>query len=175
VVNNAHGGNGEFVQTQENAERDAEATRLRARGMTYREIGLIFGITDKTAQKAVKRNLQRIAVDAVEDLRQVENLRLDAMEQSVLAVLETKHFTVTQRGIVYNGSEPLVDDLPVLQAVDRLLRIQQRRASLNGLDNPQKIEVNLKHGDLDLDAELDAFARGAAAARSESDVEEHGA
>src|SRR5882672_1566290 len=141
--------------------------------MTYRQVGEKLGITLDAAQQAVRRNLHRIQADGVDDLRKVENLKLDTLEQAVLDILEREHYTVTQRGIVYNGSEPLRDDGIALQAADRLLKIWQRRASLNGLDNPQKIEINLKHGDLDLDAELDAFARGAAAARGESSVEKH--
>jgi len=63
-------------------------------------------------------------------------------------VLERNHFTVTQGGqVVYHGGEALVDDAPVLAAIDRLLkideqrrRVDERRSKLLGLDMPTKVE-----------------------------------
>ena len=59
----------------------------------------------------------------------------------------------------------LLDDGPVLQAVDRLLKIADRRAKLLGLDAPKRVEVSDGTPDLDaavreLEAELTRRADG---------------
>jgi hypothetical protein len=41
---------------------------------------------------------------------------------------------------------PLLDDAPVLAAVDRLLKVQERRAKLLGLDVPVKRQVEVDGG-----------------------------
>jgi hypothetical protein len=139
-----HGPNGDFVATPETAERDAEAARLRGRGLGYQAIADQLGISVSTAHDAVKRALAAIRAEPAPEVRQLELERLDAMYASVLRVLERRHFTVNGGKVVYHGEEPLEDDGPVLAAVDRLLKIQQRRAALLGLDEPVKAEVGGK-------------------------------
>jgi hypothetical protein len=71
------------------------------------------------------------------------------MYRSVMGVLEREHVTVSHGKIVVTpdpdtGEErPLIDDAPILNAVDRLLRIQERRARLLGLDAPVKRDISL--------------------------------
>ena len=67
-------------------------------------------------------------------LRAVENERLDIAERAVQGVL------ATARQPAAGGSAPAAgraDPELVLKATDRLLRIQARRAALNGLDAPK--------------------------------------
>jgi hypothetical protein len=57
-------------------------------------------------------------------------------------VLERNHVTVSHGRIIRGeNEEPLLDDGPVLTAIDRLLKIQERRAKLLGLDAPARHEV----------------------------------
>jgi hypothetical protein len=160
-----HGPNGDFVATPETALRDAEAARLRGRGLSYRAIAAELSIDVHTAHDAVKRALAAIRAEPAPDVRELELARLDDMYTAVLGVLERKHITVSQGHIVRRrvldedgdpivvahdrGGKPIfreeevLDDAPVLNAVDRLLRIQARRAALLGLDQPTKVETGV--------------------------------
>jgi hypothetical protein len=44
--------------------------------------------------------------------------------------------------------EPVLDDAPVLAAIDRLLRIQERRARLLGLDAPTRSRIEVVDDDV---------------------------
>jgi hypothetical protein len=91
---------------------------MRTKGHTYPQIGAVCGVTPQAAQQAVVRYLEQtrsISREHAEDIRRLELDRLDR----VLAVV----------GPMAEGGD--------LQAVDRLLRIQERRASLLGLDAPR--------------------------------------
>jgi hypothetical protein len=156
-------GHGRFDRDPETAKRDAEAARLRGRGLTYQRIADELGVSKQTAYDAVQRALEDTLAEPAAEARTLELERLDAMHAAVLAVLETQHVTVSQGRIVRrrvlddNGDpivvardrddkpifreEEILDDAPVLQAVDRLLRIAERRAKLLGLDAPTRAEV----------------------------------
>ncbi|MEU4574841.1 hypothetical protein [Nonomuraea sp. NPDC023979] len=139
-------GNGRFERTATTAARDAEAARLRSRGLTYRQIAEQLGMAGPgKAHEAVKRVLAETVADAAEDLRQVELERLDQMYQAALKVLEGEHYAVSHGKVVYLEGEttPLADNGPVLAAIDRLLKIQERRAKLLGLDAPAKTSVTV--------------------------------
>ena len=163
---------GKFVRSVETAERDAEAARLRSRGRTYPQIAEELGYCDKgAAHHAVKKILDGIVVEARDLLIKMELDKLDMMTRAVIDVLEGQHYVVSDGRIVYIGDKDdpdrkeLLDDGPVLQAVDRLLKIADRRAKLLGLDAPKRVEVGDTTPDLDaavrdLAAELAAAGRG---------------
>lgn len=156
-------GNGRFDRDPETAKRDAEAARFRGRGWTYQRIADELRVSRQTAYDAVQRALQDTLAEPAAEARTLELERLDEMHVAVLAVLEREHVTVSQGkvvrrrvGVEVGGDgepkldddgkqipiyEDVLDDAPVLQAVDRLLRIQERRSRLLGLDAPQKQEI----------------------------------
>lgn len=106
-------------------ERDAVAMRLA--GATFRQIGEKIGVHESSAAKMVKRVMARtraVADEDAEELRRVESERLDAMQLAVWPQATKGH----------------------LGAVDRVLRIMQRRASLFGLDAPPRAAVD-EHGE----------------------------
>ncbi|MFI8865332.1 hypothetical protein ACIGNW_00215 [Streptomyces sp. NPDC053707] len=139
------GGNGRIVRTLTTAERDAEAARLRARGYTYQQIAEELGWSNKgDAHHAVKRVLTETVKEAGDEIRAIELARLDHLHTSAMDVLEREHFTVSNGRVVsLDGSGPLPDDGPVLAAIDRLLKIQERRARLLGLDAPTKQNISI--------------------------------
>jgi hypothetical protein len=162
-----HGPNGDFVASPETAERDAEAARLRGRGLGYRAIAAQLGISLGAAHEAVQRALAAVRSEPAEEVQKLELERLDAMWTAAWGVLEREHVVVNAGKIVYEAVEyardehgnilldeedrpvaarvePLKDDGPVLAAVDRLLKIQARRAALLGLDAPVKAEMGGK-------------------------------
>lgn len=141
------GGNGQFLKSPDAAARDAEACRMRRDGNTYEQIAERLGYAGRgEAYNGVQRALLAIVREPAEDLRNFELDRLDYMYYKVLEVLHRRHYTVQHGKVVSLADEngnltPLEDDAPVLNAVDRLLRIQERRARLLGLDAPKQIEI----------------------------------
>lgn len=154
------GKRGRFERTLKGAERDREACRLRARRMTYQQISDQLGYGGASnAHRAVQKVLAEIPRDAANELIQLELDQLDMMTEAVLQVLEANHYVVSQGRLIYlhEDAPPLTDDSPVLAAVDRLLKIQERRARLLGLDQPSKATVT--HAAADVDAAVAELAR----------------
>jgi len=98
-----------------------------------------------TSTSACGLDIQRALAAAVrepaEEVRAIELLRLDTLWQKAMAVLERNHVAISHGQVVKVEGESLCDDGPTLAAIDRLLRIQERRAKLLGLDAPTKHEV----------------------------------
>lgn len=158
------GPGGGFVPTLETAERDAQMARRRAQGASYRTIAREFGLAShSTVIEAVQRALNAARAEAGEEARQMELLRLDSYIERVEQVLQAQHVTVSQGRVVRrlvgfetdeNGDqvldesgnrigiyEDVIDDGPILQAVDRLLKLSESRRKLLGLDAAQKLET----------------------------------
>lgn len=157
-------GTGRYIRTPDAIRRDIEAATLRGKGWTFQRIADHLGYASKgKAYEGVQRALADIPREAVEELRQLELERLDRLYLAALEVLERDHVTVSQGKVVRrrvgtkrdeNGAEVLdgegnpipvyedvLDDGPILQAIDRALKIQERRAKLLGLDAPAKVEM----------------------------------
>jgi cell division septal protein FtsQ len=91
----------------------------------------------------VSKVLRDTVQEAGDELRALELARLDRLEIAANEVLEREHVTVSNGRIVVLGESPLPDDAPVLAAIDRLLKIQERRARLLGLDAPTKQNISI--------------------------------
>lgn len=139
----ARGGNGRYTRSRHTAARDAEACRLRSHGLDYQEIADRLHYASKSsAYEAVQRALKATVQEPADELRQIELLRLDELARRARTVLEATHYVVDKGAVVIWNGEPLVDDGPVLAAVDRLLKVQERRAKLLGLDSPQRVSID---------------------------------
>lgn len=104
------------------AERQAKALTLRKGGVTYEEIATKLDYASASgARKAVLSALRQIVSEPAEDLRQIELTRLDAL----------------LLGLWPQASKG------VLGAVDRVLKVMERRSAYLGLDAPKKIDVSL--------------------------------
>lgn len=132
------------------AERRTAAIALRAEGRSWDEIAAQLGYKTRGAacqdvSRALEVRLQE-QNDQIDHLRAIELERLDAMEREVWVVLRARHVKVSGANIVREDGEdgepgePLIDDAPVLAAVDRLNRISERRSKLLGLDAPAHVE-----------------------------------
>ncbi|MEU0157945.1 hypothetical protein ABZ154_03630 [Streptomyces sp. NPDC006261] len=138
------GGDGQFLRSLTTAQRDAHAAELRAKGWTYRRIAAELGWKQGAdAYNAVQRVLKETVREAGEDVRTLELERLDRLEAAANEVLEREHVTVSNGRVVSLNEMPLPDDGPVLAAIDRLLKIQERRAKLLGLDAPTKQNISI--------------------------------
>jgi hypothetical protein len=137
-------GNGRFSRDPDTAARDAEACRLRARNLTYRQIADELGIDVRAAYDGVQRALKDTLQEPADDLRRLELERLDELARQARGVMEATHYVVDKGNVVMWEGSPLLDDAPVLAAVDRLLKVQDRRAKLLGLDVPVKRQVEVE-------------------------------
>jgi hypothetical protein len=108
------------------AERAALALSLRAQKLTYDEIARRCGYADRGAcHRAVQREMSRVVVENVEELRREEAEGLDRLEAECWKRLEEEGFEKAR-----------------LFAVDRIVAIKERRARLMGLDRrPDDIAV----------------------------------
>ena len=130
--------------TLEDLEREITAVEMRRDGRTYDEIALELGYANRSgAYQAVSRCLARRAKEPSDEVRLHELERQDYMWRKVVAVLENQHITVSNGKVVTIDGVPIADDAPVLQAVDRLIKIQERRAKLLGLDAPSRQVVQI--------------------------------
>lgn len=123
--------------------RQAEALQLRARGLPYEQVGEALGITKQAAFKLVTRALRATLREAGEQVRQLELCRLDDLLVEATAVLGRPHFHVQGGEVVMHDGVPLPDDGPTLAAIATVLRVQQRRAALLGLDAPTKVDAKV--------------------------------
>lgn len=107
------------------AENRKKAVELRVQGASFAAIGRALGVSAMMAHKYITKELKELAIDtreSTDQLRQMELLRLDRME---LALWDQ----------AINDKE--------YGAVDRVLRIMERRAKLMGLDAPATINKNI--------------------------------
>lgn len=142
--NTDRGNNGRFTRTLEGARRDAAACEMRTRGATYQQIADALGYGDRShAHRAVQAALAALPADSAEDLRRMQLEQLDYLTAQTVAILERDHPTVSQGGriVLDEQNQAVTDDGPALQAINLLLRIQDRRAKLKGLDAPTRAEV----------------------------------
>lgn len=153
----AHGADGKFIATPENAERDAEAAMLFGRGNSYRQIARTLGYASHSgAQDAVSRGLDAIRRRGGEEAgklhaERLQAIRMEAAEMTAAArgILGRRHLAYNNRGVVEWDGEPLEDDAPKLAAIDRVLAAQrlilaadEREAKLLGLDAKQEVAVD---------------------------------
>lgn len=170
-------GNKRSTNKEKTAEQRAMALRLRKDGHSYSAIGRMLGtqfrnqqdpdgsFTSVYASKLVHEAIRDIYREDSKSLVSIEMERLDDMQLECLTVLRTHHLTIDRGEVVYvpikdeHGEflldavsglpirAPLEDDGPKLAAIDRLLKIQERRSRLLGLDKPTKVAPTNPEGD----------------------------
>ena len=108
------------AKTLKVAERRAQAFDLRMEGYSFRDIGRKLGISHTAAHKHVQKGLEdlaRTSEDKAKMLILMEASRLDRLQQGC--------WDAATKGDLY--------------AIDRVLKLMERRAKLFGLDAPNKI------------------------------------
>lgn len=93
--------------------------------------------------RALKQANRELSM-GVEEYREAARMRLDGMRRQVFAVLARPHYA-------YSGGKPVLDadgkqvrdDGPVLAAIDRLQRIEERQAKIDGTDASEKLTIAL--------------------------------
>lgn len=142
--------------------RRTKLLELRRAGVHYDDerVGELGYSSPDAARRDVSRALEahRVAeATEVANYRQLQNERLDdelqrleVLEAAAYGVLKNRHIVVNNGRVIlhHDTNEPMEDDAPILQAIDRLVKIEEarrrngeRRAKLNGLDMPVQTEV----------------------------------
>src|SRR5829696_4630995 len=114
-----HSNLGDAHRARQRARR-VEALSLKLAGVSTAQIAERMGIQPDTVRQLINRTLASAENRAVEEMRELENARLDRAQAAI-------------------WSQVLAGDV---RAVIAFLRISARRARLNGLDSPTKIDLS---------------------------------
>lgn len=101
--------------------RRTKALSLRLSGLSYDDIGKHLGVSSHTASDMVNDTLNRAENRSVDQMRELENQRLDRAQAAIWS------------GVLRGEME----------SIDRFLRISQQRSRINGLDAPKKIDLSV--------------------------------
>lgn len=161
------------------AEEERVVYDLRLAGKSIRQIADITGMAPTTVYRRLECAINALLQEPREAVLKLELDRLDRLQQVVVKIMGQDHFVVSDgrvvRPIVGVGEDgkpvygdPLIDDAPVLQALDRFLKIQDRRERYLGLAAPTRVETTITDRSDARDIELaemisEAKARNAAA------------
>lgn len=132
------------------AERRNRAVQMRNARHTWQEISDALGYSSSGAAcKDVSRALDiaKAALNETAEVHRAQALeRLDAMYAAAWRVLSMYHVKINNGDVIRLTDETtgetvfLEDTAPVLAAIDRLVKIEERRARLLGTDQPVRIE-----------------------------------
>lgn len=129
--------------------RELEWLQMRRDGMTYEQIAATAGVTATRVNQVVQRARRRAVIDLAGDMKRDELARLDVLLVEALRQLKMDHVMVSHGKVIPD----VVDEGAKMAALDRCLRIMERRAKLFGLDEPSRVRVETITTD-DLDAQI---------------------
>lgn len=115
------------AEEADSQEVTRKCLELRLAGGTLESIGNVVGIHKSNVSRRIKRALADIPKPEADELRTLENERLNAMQMAIWRQVKEGH----------------------LGAVDRAIRISERRSRLNGLDAPQQVDLGARAVDIE--------------------------
>lgn len=147
----------------ETAEKIKEAMRLqRDYGYSKEKVAQVMGISPVYAGRLINKGIREIFRGETEDMVTMALARLDEQYRIALTILQSNHMLVNAGEVVqdyirgddgqpleFNGARirvPLKDNGPALAALDRLLKIEESRRKLLGLDKPTKVAPTTPDG-----------------------------
>lgn len=133
-------------------ERQRRALQMWARKVTYADMGRQLGCSAWSAHNLVRRALENLDVPEAKERRVRDNEALDELERITWGVVARPGYRATPAGRLL--FEPYIQDdqgrpVPVadqptrLAAIGMLVRLQERRARLNGSDMPALLDINV--------------------------------
>lgn len=114
-------------QEAKSQELTRQCLELRLAGANLEAIGRQVGLHKSNVSRRIKTALADIPATEADALRTIENERLDAMQVAIW-------------GKVRKGD---------LGAIDRAIRISERRSRLLGLDAPQRVDLGARAVDIE--------------------------
>lgn len=126
-------------ETVELTSIEIRAVQLRMAGMTFTEIANALGYSNRGgAHKAVSRALKKWGWNTVDEYRQIELQRLDALTTRYWPAAMGKAERRDENGEIIDPGTP-----PDPNAANMVMRLMERRARLLGLDAPQQIDLGM--------------------------------
>lgn len=133
---------GQYSRSIDTAERDAECARLRANGLGVVEIAKRVGYANHSSvSKAISRAMMATVQEAGEEAKQLELARLDAWLAKGVEILNGTYYAHSQGRLIELHGQPLIDVMPNLQALGKLISLSESRRKLKGMDAPTRHEV----------------------------------
>jgi hypothetical protein len=123
----------------EAAARRAQVLKARLAGASFQDIGRQLGISDTRAHQFYTDALRRTVQEPADQLRRLECARLDALQAHLTPLLAQPD--------------------QVIPAALALLKVQESRRKLFGLDAPARLAANVAVRELTVDAIDDELAR----------------
>ncbi len=120
-------GTGRWVKSADSDERRRLSAEMKARGAPWSQVADAHWSGDRgTAMREVKRWYAQNPSEDVLTQRRIVTDGLDNLEAIVRDVMQREHYVVSQRGVVLDAEgKPLIDDQPIYQGVDRILKIKE--------------------------------------------------
>lgn len=143
--------------TEKRAINVKRAFELRAKKMSYRKIAEVIGVSVKSAFDYVDEYWKELDADTKETADKVRAQELETLDElearwAPLALHEGLNVSKLIEGPDGEVKHIRLEDYDAgLKAVDRLLKIQERRSKLLGMDAAQKVEGEIRHTHLTLD------------------------
>lgn len=163
------------------AQRRTRAIELKNRGLSWQQVAeqmaphYLDGDGQPSAAAAcvdVSRALKQANKElsmGLEEYREAARMRLDGLRRQVFAVLARPHYVLHAGQIVRDDEgSPLRDDGVVLACMDRLMRIEERQAKIDGTDASEKLTIALdRRVDEETTVVVEAILAGANAVEME--------
>ncbi|APZ43848.1 hypothetical protein [Acidihalobacter ferrooxydans] len=111
------------IVTLQTHMRRKEAVKLRLAGLSYRQIGDRLGISHVAALNHVRAVLDELRSETAETAEQIRRIELERLDCATALAMR-----MIDRG--------------ELAGIDRLIKIQERRARLLGLDAAERVDVS---------------------------------
>ena len=154
---------GRFTRSMATVRRDAQAADLFADNYNYEQIAKALGYAHRSdAKKAIDRAKADVARPAVTKLIQTESEELDILYAEACAILQRNHVTVSHGKVITvrnpetGVEEPLLDDMPKLQAIRVALDVRKAYEELHGLKQPSRVSIEAEQLGRDISRLLDA-------------------
>lgn len=117
-------------------------------GYTNRKLAELYDISEKSVSNYLNNYFPEKSVVALEKQRVKEVDKLDFLEETAMQLMNEECLVVDKGKVVIdprNGA-PMIDLSNKFQAIDRILKIAERRSKLVGLDAPKALEVTHNAG-----------------------------
>lgn len=129
--------------------RQLQALDLRRQGLSYTQIATEMGITRRRVGMLITEAISRQPFEEIETVRKLELERLDDLWRIA-------------------WSKAKAGELP---AIDRCIKVMERRAAMIGLDAPRRTDIHTFDGDAELDSSIRALLEEMA--RKDGDPDHH--
>ena len=138
-------------------QRRAKAWEMRLDGKSYREIGEALGVAHTTAHAYVMAVLERTKKENNESAEHWRQISVARLEKALNVVKDALKAVLIdpETGMPIDDTE---NHELRLKAIDRLIKLEERKAKLLGMDAPSKVEANVSAVSLD---EIDALKQTA--------------